>query len=71
MPGLHKHRIKTDIKKLLEEKEIEGAVRNKILNSLVNYTYKTALEYGRTKEVTLVSRNVNPFDNSREPYVIT
>jgi len=71
VPGLHKHRIKADIKRLLEEKEIEGAIRSKLLNSLVNYTYKTALEYGRTKEVAYVSQNKNPFDNNREPYVLT
>lgn len=71
MPGLHKHRIKSDIKKLLAEKEIEGDIRSKILNSLVNYTYKTALEHGRTKEVTYASQNKNPFDSSREDYVIT
>lgn len=71
MPSLHKHRIKSDIKKLLEDKEVKGEIRSKILNSLVNYTYKTALEYGRTKEVTFVSQNKNPFDNSREPYALT
>jgi hypothetical protein len=68
---LHKHRIKTEIKKILEDKEIEGAVRSKILNALVNHAYKTALEYGRTKEVAYVSQNKNPFDSSREPYALT
>lgn len=71
MPGLHKHRIKSDIKKLLAEKEIEGNIRSKILNSLVNYTYKTALEYGRTQEAVFLSPNKNPFDSSRDDYVIT
>jgi hypothetical protein len=71
VPGLHKHRIKSDIKKLLAEKEIEGNIRSKILNSLVNYTYKTALEYGRTQEAVFLSPNKNPFDSSRDDYVIT
>jgi len=71
VPGLHKHRIKSDIKKLLEDKEVKGEIRSKILNSLVNYTYKTALEYGRTKEVAYVSQNKNPFDSSRDPYALT
>jgi hypothetical protein len=71
VPGLHKHRIKSDIKKLLAEKEIEGNIRSKILNSLVNYTYKTALEYGRTQEAVFLSPNKNPFDSSRDDYAIT
>lgn len=67
---LHKHRIKTEIKKILEEKGIEGDVRSKILNALVNHAYNTALEYGRTKEMVFVSPNKNPFDNKEEPYAI-
>lgn len=68
---LHKHRIKSEIKRILEDKEIEGPVRNKILNALVNHAYKTALEYGKSKELNYVLQNENPFDNKKEPYVIT
>jgi hypothetical protein len=65
---LHKHRIKTEIKKILEDKEIEGAVRNKILNALVNHAYKTALEHGKSKEINFITQNKNPFDSKKEPY---
>ena len=51
---MHKKRIKQEIQRILHEKEVDGATRSRIINSLVNYVYNIGGSANANSEVSSV-----------------